>query len=181
MEKENGLKFFRFLTLISSINPVFILLAIKGAEFSNDKWNIYFRATLLVIALISFIPLIIVYICAKRQNVLDKKVFSDIVPCTGEYSSYIISIALPLCQNEISNINDLVFCIAMLSFIVFIFYIFNLYYLNIFFYTFGYRLYKVENEKETYVIISQKSSRELKNTSVNTLRLTNSLFLEIGE
>lgn len=181
MEEERGLKFLRFSLLISSISPVFILLAIKGISLPNDMWNNVFRISLFLIAILSFVPLAIRYNEARKESPIDKNVSSNIKPCTEEYSTYIISIALPLCQNDISNTNDLIYCIAMLSIVIFIFYIFNLYYLNIFFYMFNYRLYKIINENETFVLISNKKIKKLENTSVKTIKLTNSTFLDVGE
>jgi len=176
--KEDGLKSLRFLMLISSLAPVFILLAIKGSNFTNENWNKCFFYTLIVIVFLSFAPLILRYFLAKDE-IVNKRVTGDIIPCSQEYSGYILSIALPLCQNSVANLRELSFLVSLLVFIFMIFYMFNLYYLNILFYMLGYRLYKViPSKSHSYVIITKKAKNELISQNIRTMRLTNSLFLE---
>ncbi len=182
MENEKGLKFLRFLLLLSSISPVFILLAIKGSNFSDENMNKYFIVALFCLICVSIIPMVVCYIKLKneKEKTILKSIQNKIELCSGEYSAYIISIALPLCQNDLTNVHQLCFLIAMFIFIVFLFYVFNLYYLNIFFYLFNYKLYKIKNERETFILISKKSSKDIENKSIQTKKITNSLFMEIG-
>ena len=67
----------------------------------------------------------------------------------------------------------------MIVFVLVVFYIFNLYYLNLFFYLLGYKLYKITPEKtHSFVVITKKDIQEIINKKVIAIRLTNSLFWE---
>ena len=176
--KENGLKLLRFLLLISSVSPVFALLAIKGASFCMEKYNTIYSWVMWSIVIISFLPLLIRYNIAKDEKI-KLTTSTNIVPCVEEYSTYILSIALPLCQNDLVQISQLKFFVATILFVLLVFYIFNLYYLNIFFYVLGYKLYKITpNKAHSYVIISKKEIQEIQSRDIIAIRLTNSLFWE---
>jgi|GEM_PF-2711338 hypothetical protein len=176
--RENGLKFFRFLLLISSVSPVFALLAVKGANFLVEDYNVVYSLVMWGIFIISFLPLLIRCKIAKNEKV-KLTINKNATPCIEEYSTYILSIALPLCQNELISENNFPFFIAMIIFVLIVFYVFNLYYLNIFFYLLGYKLYKiVPNRSHSYVIISKKEIQEIQSKDIVAIRLTNSLFWE---
>lgn len=176
--RENGLKFLRFLLLISSVSPVFALLAIRGSEFDSEWYNTIYSMVLWGMVVISFLPLFIRCKIAKDEKVV-LNISEHVLPCTDEYSTYILSIALPLCQNNLESINQLPYFIAMIVFVLVVFYIFNLYYLNLFFYLLGYKLYKITSEKtHSFVVITKKDIQEIINKKVVAIRLTNSLFWE---
>lgn len=176
--KENGLNFFRFLLLISSVSPVFALLAIKGSNFVIEGYNVAYSLIMWSIFIISFLPLLIRYEIAKNEKI-KLTINKNVTPCIEEYSTYILSIALPLCQNDLVSEENFPFFIAMIIFVLIVFYVFNLYYLNIFFYILGYNLYKiVPNRSHSYVIISKKEIQEIQSKDIIAIRLTNSLFWE---
>lgn len=176
--EERGLKFLRFLLLISSISPVFALLAIKGSDFKIETYNTIYTYIMCGIVVVSFLPLILRYYIAKDEKIR-LSTNTNITPCIEEYSTYILSIALPLCQNDLTSTSQLSFFIATIVFVIIVFYIFNLYYLNIFFYIFGYKLYKVTPQNShNYVIISKKEIQEIQSKDIIAVRLTNSLFWE---
>lgn len=176
--RENGLKFFRFLLLISSISPVFVLLALKGASFVADDYNVAYNSIMWGIFIVSFLPLLIRYQIAKNEKV-KLAINKNVTPCIEEYSTYILSIALPLCQNDLISEKNFLFFIAMIVFVLIVFYVFNLYYLNIFFYLLGYKLYKVvPSRSHSYVVISKKEIQEIQSKDIVAIRLTNSLFWE---
>lgn len=176
--RENGLKFFRFLLLISSISPVFALLAVKGANFVVEKYNVAYNLIMWTIFVVSFLPLLVRCKIAKNERV-KLTINKNVTPCIEEHSTYILSIALPLCQNDLISEENFPFFIAMIIFVLIVFYVFNLYYLNIFFYLLGYKLYKViPNCSHSYVIISRKEIQEIQSKEIMAVRLTNSLFWE---
>ncbi|MCI5543852.1 MAG: hypothetical protein MR368_00030 [Azospirillum sp.] len=176
--KEKGLKLLRFLLLISSTSPVFALLAIKGSDFNMKNYDSIYSVIMWTIVILSFLPLLIRYNIAKDEKI-KLTINTNITACVEEYSTYILSIALPLCQNDLISTKQLPFFIAIIIFILVVFYIFNLYYLNIFFYILGYKLYKVTPDNtHSYVIISKKEIQELRGKDILTIRLTDSLFFE---
>jgi len=128
--KEEGFKFLRFLLLLTSLIPMFALLLIKGADFENKEYNYIFSMVLCGLIFITVIPLFYRILVARSETV-QKKV-DNIENCCEEYSGYILSTVLPICQERITGDNFVV-QVSLFLFIVSVFYVFNLYYLNIIF------------------------------------------------
>lgn len=171
--------------LIGSMLPLFILLAIKGSNFRTLEYNYYFSNTFWWLAGLPYLLYAFRLLFLPREGVIQRKVEdrSCILDCRDKYSSYILSIVLPICQSELNDYSDFKLFISILFFIIIVFYCFNLYYLNIVFYFFGYKLHEitpVNDEFETFILITKKDKYDITiDKDLPCKKITNGLFLEV--
>lgn len=179
---REGLKLARLFMVLSSLSPLFILLAIRGNCLIPDN---YFIATC---ALMVIIPngFLMLRLCIARRN-SDKRrlAIGDSDDNRGHVLTYLFATLLPFYREELATFRDLAAMVVALSFIVFLFWHLSLYYMNVLFALFGYRVFTVsppEDEnpytgKESLILITRRRSL-LSGEHIDAYRLSDNVYVE---
>ena len=182
--KTEGLGLFRFILLLSSLFPLFFIMAIKGDSFSQENFHYMYMVALY---LLMFLPnLLLFFVCkyVKKYNPIRRKIEArnNIIDCKERYSAYILSIILPLYQNDIYDSHSFLIFLGLLIFIIIIFYMFNLYYLNVLFYIYGFKILEIIPQNDSFepcIIITKKNKYDFHlNEDLNCYAITDTLLLE---
>ena len=178
-----GLKLVRFLMVLSSLSPLFILLAVRGNSLFPD---IYFIGACAFMVIVPTTFLLWRIHTARREN--DKRELT--IGASEDHRShvlvYLFATLLPFYREEVATYRDLMAIILALAFIVFLFWHLNLHYMNVIFAIFGYRVFTVsppqdENPytgREPFILITRR-----RNLSPNDLlvahRLSDTVYMEM--
>lgn len=171
----------RFILVIASMSPLFILLAIKGLE----PFFSYFITFTFFILLVILPNLYFWFRINQARKNNDRKHIS-----IGQYTdnrehivSYIFALLIPIYQSNIITQNDLYAALCALIFILFIFWHLDLYYMNFIMALFGYKIISIKGDPVTslyaveHVLITKKSN--LNNLQIfSPLRLTDFLLFD---
>ena len=179
---REGLKLARLFMVLSSLSPLFILLAIRGNCFIPDN---YFIATCALMVIVPNVFLVL-RLCTARKN-SDKRSLavggSD--DNRGHVLTYLFATLLPFYREELATFRDMAAMVVALSFIVFLFWHLNLYYMNVLFAFFGYRVFTVfppEDEnpytgKESIILITRRRSLS-SGEHITAYRLSDIVYVE---
>ena len=118
--------------VLSSLSPLFVLLAIRGNAVLSDIWFVT-GCTLMTLLPNGFLWLRI----ARARSDKDERslVAGASEDHRGHVLVYLFAILLPFYQQELESVRDLVAMGLALIFIVYLFWYLNLHYMNIFFRT----------------------------------------------
>ena len=181
--RRDGLGLARLLMVLSSLSPLFILLAVRGNSLFPD---IYFIG---VCVLMAIIPTIFLYgriHMAQREK--DKREL--IVGASEDHRShvlvYLFATLLPFYREELATCRDLAAMFLALAFIVFLFLYLNLHYMNLFFVIFGYRVFTVSSPqdenlytgREPFILITRRRSL-LPGDRLVAYRLSDTVYMEM--
>lgn len=177
-----GLKFARLLMALSTLAPLFVLMAIKGNSFFPEKYLLIACFLLVTIPIFSLRWRIHV---AETQNDVRALSVGHAKNHSSQVLVYLFSILLPFYVEDIGSYRDLVAMVVALSIIVFLFYRLNLHYLNIWFVISRYNVFTVQSPedgnpytgREDFIIITKKKTL-LSGERVNVLRISNGIYME---
>lgn len=181
--QNEGLKAARFLMVLSSISPLFILWAIRGNSLIPD-WYFVGGCALMVIFPNMFLWLRLR--TAQKQN--DKRTI--IVGIAEDHRDhilvYLFAMLLPFYSEDISTWRNLGATFAALVFIVFLFWHLNLHYMNLVFSLLGFRVFTVYpppdgnplTARTRYALITRRVSFA-KDEQVAAYRLSDTVYLEV--
>ena len=181
-ERGEGLRLARLLMVLSSLAPLFVLMAIRGNSLFPE---LYFTTACLSLAVFPSVFLWLRVRNARKQN--------DIRPLSAGRAEdhrshvlvYLFATLLPFYREEIGNYRDLLAMCIALGLIIFLFWRLNLHYLNLFFAIARYHVFTVwppedgnpYTGQENYVLITRR--KQLRNgEQVKALRLSNTVYLE---
>ena len=127
VRKERGerLRFARLLMVLSSLAPLFVLMAIRGNCLFPE---VYFVAACLALAILPSMFLWWRVRNARRQNDTRPLVTGPTEDHRGHVLVYLFATLLPFYREEIGNYRDLLAMCAALGLIVFLFWRLNLHY-----------------------------------------------------
>jgi predicted small integral membrane protein len=167
--------------VVSSLAPLFLLWAIRGAQPISDC---YWVTGCLALAIVPNLALLLRWRAARRSN--DHRVI--IVNFARDQSDhllvYLFAMLLPLYSVNLGNDRELYAVAAAFVFIVFLFWHMNLHYMNIAFAALGYRVYTTEMKAsgeaagDTVILLSKRTSPPATGTSINGLRISDTVFVE---
>lgn len=179
---KQGLRFARFLMVLSSISPLFILWAIRGSSLIPD---IYFT---LFCALMIAVPNLFLWLRIRIVRKLQLR--RQLVVGTAEDHKdhllvYLFAMLLPFYTISLSAWRDFGATLAALIFIIFLFWHLNLHYMNVLFALFGYRVFtlyppKAENPisgKESKVLITRRTYIP-EGEKLDVYRLSDTVYFE---
>lgn len=180
--REEGLKIIRFIMVLASFFPLFLLWAIKGTSFIKEPYFLFGCAVLIIV------PNLILYLRINESIVTrDEKSIKigRVVDQRGNILVYLFAILLPIYALDISDFRGFIAAIVALLLILYIFWVLNLYYLNIFFSIFGYRTFTVypslnsdsRSSLESFILITQRSYIQ-ENDQIVVLRISDTIFFE---
>ena len=174
----------RLLMVISSLAPLFLLLAIRGSSLIPDGYFIGICALLIVLP-ISFLLLRIR--TAKKNNDLRHLTAGTSEDSRNHVLVYLFVTLLPFYRQEVANDRDLWAILVALAFIVFLFWRLNLHYMNIFFAFRNYQIFTVtppeddnpHSGREKFVLITRRPHL-LIGDHFHAYRISNTVYLEKG-
>ena len=125
-----GLKAARFLMVLSSISPLFILWAIRGTSLVPDVYFIGFCALMVIIPN--------TFLCLRLSAARKTKDTREITVGTADDHRdhilvYLFAMLLPIYAGDFGTWRNLCSSMAALSFIVMLFWHLNMHYMNLFF------------------------------------------------
>lgn len=177
MNRNEGVPLVKFMMLLSSMAPLFILVGLRGIDIKiiTEK-HLWITIALLVITPYLFLFL---RILAARKN--SDIISVDISSNTNNKDylfTYLFTVLLPLYSYTISNTRDAVALAFALIIVMFVLWNMNLHFINIYFALKGYKVYTLDSVEGAILL----SSRHILPTHINSLtvhRLSNSVFIEI--
>ena len=125
-----GLRFLRFVMVLSSISPLFVLWAIRGTELIPD---LYFIAGCVALSVVPTLVLLVREAIARKQNDTRLLVVGRVEDNRGHVLVYLFAILLPFYRQDIDTWREFSALLAALLFIVFLFWHLNFHYMNILF------------------------------------------------
>lgn len=137
---REGLGFARLLMVMSSISPLFILLAIRGSSLVPDAWLIGICVFLVVVP--NGFLWLRVRTAVKHMDRRELHVGSS-DDHRDHILVYLFAMLLPFYSEDLETWRNLWSSVAALGFIVFLFWHLNLHYMNLVFALFGYRVFTV--------------------------------------
>ena len=177
-----GLKLARFIMVLSSMSPLFLLWSIRGTNLISD---VYFIPGCLAMAAFPTGFLLLRELIARRQ----KDTRSLVIGKTEDHRShvlvYLFAILLPFYRQNVDAWRDFLALLAALIFIVFLFWHLNCHYMNIVFALRGYRVLNVlspDGESEypnmvSFALITRRSTFQ-PDERIVAYRLSNTVYLE---
>ena len=176
-----GLKSIRLLMVLSSVSPIFILLAIRGSDFIPG-----YSFEIVCILLVGFAngALAIRIIKSKQKEGPKSRRVGKTENHSYHVIMYLLAVLLPFYRQDLDMLRELFTVMAALALIVLLFWRFNLHYMNLYFAIRGYHVFTVyppENpgpydSKDTWVLITRRTNLLAKDTTV--YRISDTVYLE---
>ena len=181
-QQGEGLKLARLLMVLSSLAPLFVLMALRGNSLFPE---LYFAAACLALAVL---PSGFLWWRVRTVRNQDDTRHLTLGPSEDHRSHvlvYLFATLLPFYREEIGTFRDLLAMCAALGFIVFLFWRLNLHYLNLYFAIRGYQIFTVSpprddnphTGKEPFVLITQRKHLHEGDKFV-AFRLSNTVYLD---
>jgi hypothetical protein len=182
---NEGLDFARFIMVIASLAPAFIVVAFRGFALLCD-WYLWGSVAILVI-----VPHLILRMrinTAKKND--DKK---EIVVGKKEDQKdrilvYILTVMLPLFAFDLESWREGATFLFTIAFIVFLFYHANIYYMNIYYALCGYNIYTIYPKnnsnpmsgKQTYILLTKRNII-YSDDKIVAYRISNTVYMEVED
>ena len=172
----------RLFMVLSSLSPLFVLLAIRGNAVLQDMWFVT-GCALMTLLPNGFLWLRIAR--ARNDNDVRQLVAGVSEDHRGHVLVYLFAILLPFYQHELESVRDLAaMCIALI-FIVYIFWYLNLHYMNFVFALFNYKVFTISSPqdqnphtgREPFVLITHRRT-VLPGDHIVAYRLSDTVYLE---
>lgn len=181
-QSGEGLRLARLLMVLSSLCPLFVLMAIRGNSLFPQ---LYFVMVCLALA---FVPSVFLWLRVRTvqiQNDVRKLVVGQSEDHRSHVLVYLFATLLPFYREELGSIRDLLAMCVALGVIIFLFWRLNLHYLNLFFAFRRYNVFTVsppesestQNGLEDFVLIT-KRKKVREGQHIIAFRLSNTVYLE---
>lgn len=172
----------RLLMVLSSLAPLFVLMAIRGNCLIPEA---YYTSGCLVCAVVPSVFLWWRYRTAKKQKDFRELKVGPSEDHRSHVLVYLFATLLPFYREEIASGRDLLAMSIALGLIVFLFWRLNLHYMNIFFAMRGFRVFTVTSPednnphtgRESFVLITKRKYLS-GGERVKAYRLSNTVYLE---
>ena len=185
--KSEGLSIARLLMVLSSISPLFILWAIRGANVKGLPEAFF----------LAFCALMIIvpngFLWWRVRQVKKQKDKKEITAGAAEDHRehllvYLFAMLLPFYSASMETLRDFSAHMAAIAFIVFLFWHLNMHYMNIFWAIRGYRVFTLSpvnddnplSGKSSQVLIT-KRNHIVSGEEITAYRLSKTVFLEDEE
>ena len=178
---NRGLPLARLFMVVSSLAPLFLLWAIRGAPSVPD---FYWVGGCLALAVIPNLALLLRWRIAKRRNDHRTIVLATARDQSDHLLVYLFAMLLPLYTANLADERELFAVMAAFVFIVFLFWHLNLHYMNIAFAVLGYRVFTVDMVGQrgasgtSVILLSKRHSPPPASASIDGLRLSDTVFVE---
>jgi uncharacterized membrane protein YozB (DUF420 family) len=178
---NRGLPIARLLMVISSLAPLWLIWAIRGAPPIPEP---YWIATCLGLAIVPNLVLSWRWRIARRRNDHRTIVVASARDQTEHLLVYLFALLLPLYTASLANERELFATAAAFVFVIFLFWHMNLHYMNIAFAVLGYRVYTIAmagrqgSPGSSVALLSKRHAPPPVGTSIDSLRLSDTVFVE---
>lgn len=180
-----GLGFARFMMVLGSFAPLFLLWAIRGNHLVPRA---YFVPACLIMAVLPNLFLGWRWQTASRHKELREINVGQAEDHRDHILVYLFSMLLPFYSESLDDLPSLLATLAALAFIIFLFWHLNLHYMNLLFAILGYRVFTVYPPRDnnpftgrlSFVLLTRRevlSSGE----SITVYRLSDTVYIESEE
>lgn len=177
MKTTEGVPIVKFMMLLSSMSPLFVLIGIKGLNNVISDMSLW-----VVIGLIIGIPHAILafrLIRAKKSNDIFTVNVKNAVNNKEYLFTYLFTVLLPLYSVSISATRDIWAISAAICFVLFVLWNMNLHFINLMFALMGYRVFILE-EYNAAILLTKRTKIVDSIQNINVYRLSNSVFIELN-
>lgn len=186
---KQGLGFARFVLVVSSLSPLFLLWAIRGGGGINDWY--WLPACLTLFA----VPNIFLWLLIRQAKASDNRQTFRISSARDQREHllvYLFAMLIPLYDANIGTYRDLSAVGAAFLFVAFLFWHLKLHYMNVIFALGGFHIFTCDVQSAatsadgdspiytTYAVISQRQRLE-EGMVVSGLRLGGNVILDVGK
>ncbi len=177
-----GLKIFRFLMVLASFSPLFMIWVVQGSTLvPNAIWI----PACLVLIIFPNLALIARLLVVKRHRDMRSVAIGHADDHRDHLLVYLFAMLLPLYNANLDSRRSLAAVVFALGFIVFLFWHSGLHYMNIFFAVAGYRVFTVHppedrnrfSDDQDFVLISRRSTIA-GGQSVQAYRISDTVYWE---
>lgn len=167
--------------VVSSLAPLFLLWAIRGAPPVPDRY--WIGGCVLMIVIPNAILAWRWHIARRRNDHRAIIVFSA-RDQSEHLLIYLFAMLLPLYTANLSNERELFSVVAAFIFIVFLFLHMNLHYMNVVFAVLGYRLYTIErtgpkgSRGEPIILLSRRVCPPDAGETIDGIRISDTVYVE---
>ncbi len=168
----------KFMMLISSMSPLFLLVAIRGMDKVFSEKVLWIITVFLII-----VPYLVIRFRILRSKKSNDTFILDVTAAKNnkEYLfTFLFTVLLPLYSVSIEEPRDCYAVLAAILLVIFILWNLNLHFINIVFAIRGYRVYTIEND-QTSILLTKRHSIPKNSIPIKVHRLSNSVFIEIKE
>jgi len=180
--RSEGLSAARLMMVLSSVSPLFLLWAIRGAPAVDDN---YFIPSMVVLIVIPNLVLWLRIRAAKGNREKRELIVGTSEDHREHLLVYLFAMLLPFYVDPLGTDRALVSTIAAVSFVIFLFWHLNLHYMNIIFAISGYRVFTVYPPSdgndvsgvEPLVVITRRASLP-NGLRMNAYRVSDTVYFE---
>ncbi|WP_342107771.1 hypothetical protein [Methylobacterium sp. SI9] len=186
---KHGLGFARFVLVVSSLSPLFLLWAIRGTASLSDAYWVP------VCVVLFLLPNFFLWLLVRRARQSDNRQTFKIRSARDQREHllvYLFAMLIPLYDANMGSPRDLCAVAAAFLFVAFLFWHLKLHYMNILFAIRGYHIFTCDVQTgsaagegdspiyTTYAVISQRQRLE-EGMTVSGLRLGGNVVLDSGK
>lgn len=181
--KSEGLGFVRVLMVLSSLAPLFALMAVRGTSLFCIEWP--FVVTCLALIVLPFLVLLHRVRTARKNDDVQIRKIGRTEDHRSHFLTYLFATLLPFYREEFDTVRELIALLIALTLIVFLFWRLNLHYVNLYFAFRGFNVFTVWPPKgggpyaaqESFMLITRRKQL-VEGESVTAYRLSNTVYLE---
>ena len=178
---REGFRSIRFWMVLSSVSPIFILLAIRGSDFIQGY---YFEILCIFLAGLANGMLVLRIKRSKQKEGPKPRHIGKTENNSYHVIMYLLAVLLPFYRQDLDVLRELLTIVAALAIVVFLFWRFNLHYINLYFAVCGYRVFTVyppENPglydaKYVWILITRRTN--LPSERLTAYRISDTVYLE---
>lgn len=175
-KNSEGLPVVKFMMLLSSLAPLFILIGIRGMDTIIDYCILWIIIGILLIIPFSVL-LLRVYVARKNDdkykiNIKDNRLNKEYL------FTYLFTVLLPLYSVTVTNEKEFFAILFAIFFVVFVLWNLNLHFINIFFAIKGYKVYTLPRQ-ESAILLTTRNYLDDELNTISAHRLSNSVFIEL--
>lgn len=177
MKTAEGVPIVKFMMLLSSMAPLFILIGIRG--LNNVISDVYLWST---IGLMVGVPHAILAFRLVRTKISNDTYTLNVKKAINnkEYLfTYLFTVLLPLYSVSTSSIRDIWAISAAICFVLFVLWNMNLHFINLMFALMGYKVFILEEHNNAILLTKRIRIIDTVN-EIQVYRLSNSVFIELN-
>ncbi len=182
MKQKEGLPFVKLMMLLSSMAPLFLLVAIRGIQIKDgSELLITAKHTWIAVGCLIVIPYVVIKLRIQSSKKSNDVFTVDVKEASlnKEYLfTYLFTVLLPLYSVSISSLNEFYAVICAIAFVLFALWNMNLHFINIFFAFNNYRVFSLPNQNGA-VLLSTRQNISNNLEKIKAHRLSNSVFNEL--
>jgi hypothetical protein len=176
MENKEGLPLVKFMMLLSSMSPLFLLAGIRGMDEFIPYIQLWFIISGLVLIPYSVLRLRIFLV--KKSNDTFLLSVKDAKNNKEYLFTFLFTVLLPLYSISITSTREFLAVAFAICFVIFVLWNLNLHFINILFALQGYRVYTIENS-HSVVLLTTRHSIPKDINQIKAHRLSNSVYIEL--